>query len=162
MVRLSGRTEAQERRFRFALFETTRLYAFRPSTGPSVIILPHIEPPEAFPEPGTITWEENKICSPPRPEKKSAWGFSKSIAYENSGWPCAEYAVARMNGTIANSDDTAVAELEDARKWPEDVDAYAALMDEDAPKAVRVAFTKKGDREAVRFNFYKYSYHVTE
>ena len=67
-----------------------------------------------------------------------------------------------MNGTIANSDDTAVAELEDARKWPEDVDAYAALMDEDAPKAVRVAFTKKGDREAVRFNFYKYSYSVTE
>ena len=25
-----------------------------------------------------------------------------------------------------------------------------------------VSFTKKGDREAVRFNFYKYSYSVTE
>ena len=160
MVRLSGRTEAQERRFRFALFETTRLYAFRPSTGPSVIILPQVEPPEAFPEPGSITWEENTVCQPPRREQKSAWGFSKSIAYENAGWPCAEYAVARMNGTIANSEDEAVVRVEGARPWPEDVDAYASLMDEEASKPV--AFTKKGDREAVRFNFYKYSYNVTE
>ena len=161
MVLLSGRTEVQERRFRFALFETTRLYAFHPPTGPSVIILPQIEPPESFPEPGAISWEENTFCQPPRREQKSAWGFSKSIAYENAGWPCAEYAVARMNGTIANSDDPAVKRVENARNpWPEDVDAYAALMDEEA--AEPVAFTKKGDREAVRFNFYKYSYSVTE
>lgn len=160
MVRLSGRTEAQERRFRFALFETTRLYAFRPSTGPTVIVLPHIELPESFPEPGTITWEENTVCQPPRREQKSAWGFSKSVAYENAGWPCAEYAVSRMNRTVANSDDHAVVEVEAARTWPEDVDAYAVLMDDEAAKPV--AFTKKGDREAVRFNFYKYSYNVTE
>ena len=160
MVLLSGRTEAQERRFRFALFETTRLYAFRPATGPSVIILPHIEPPESFPEPGEITWEQNSVCQPPRREQKSAWGFSKSIAYVDAGWPCAEYAVSRMNRTIANSDDKAVVQVEGARTWPEDVDAYAALMDEEAAKPV--AFTKKGDREAVRFNFYKYSYNVTE
>lgn len=56
------RTEAQERRFRFALFETTGLYAFRLSTGPTVIVLPHIELPESFPEPGTVTWEENTVC----------------------------------------------------------------------------------------------------
>ena len=66
-----------------------------------------------------------------------------------------------MNGTIANSDDPAVKRVENARNpWPEDVDAYAALMDEEA--AQPVAFTKKGDREAVRFNFYKYSFNVTE
>ena len=160
MVKLSGRTDKQERRFRFALFETTRLYAYLPSTGPTVIVLPHIEPPESFPEPGTITWEDNTVCQPPRKEQKSAWGFSKSIAYENAGWPCAEYAVSRMNNTIANSEDVAVRQVEDARAWPEDVDSYAALMDEEA--ATPVAFTKKGDREAVRFNFYKYSFNVTE
>ena len=33
-VLLSWRTEAQERRLRFALFETTRLYAFRPALTP--------------------------------------------------------------------------------------------------------------------------------
>ncbi len=50
--------------------------------------------------------------------------------------------------------------VEAARSWPEDVDAYARLMDEDADEPV--AFTKKGDREAVRFNFYKYSCSVVE
>ena len=160
MVLLSGRTEAQERRFRFALFETTRLYAYRPPSGPSVIILPDIEGPERFPEPGEITWEANTVCQPPRQEKRSAWGFSKSIAYEDAGWPCAEYAVSRMNRTIANGDDAPVKKVEAARTWPEDVEAYAELMDEEATKPV--AFTKKGDREAVRFNFYKYSYSVTE
>ena len=65
-----------------------------------------------------------------------------------------------MNNTIANSEDVAVRQVEDARTWPEDVDSYAALMDEEA--ATPVAFTKKGDREAVRFNFYKYSFNVTE
>ena len=161
MVLLSGRTEAQERRFRFALFETTRLYAFRPASGPNVIILPDMDAPECFPEPGEITWEENTVCEPPRREQKSAWGFSKSIKYENGGWPCAEYAVSRMNKTIANIDDEPVRKVEAARKpWPEDVEAYARLMDEDA--ADPVAFTKKGDREAVRFNFFKYSYNVSE
>ena len=160
MVKLSGRTDKQERRFRFALFETTRLYAYRPPSGPSVIILPDIEGPERFPEPGEITWEANTVCQPPRQEKRSAWGFSKSIAYEDAGWPCAEYAVSRMNRTIANGDDAPVKKVEAARTWPEDVEAYAELMDEEATKPV--AFTKKGDREAVRFNFYKYSYSVTE
>ena len=50
MVRLSGRSDAQERRFRFALFETTRLYAFRDPSGPTVIVLPRIEPVERFPD----------------------------------------------------------------------------------------------------------------
>ena len=46
-----------------------------------------------------------------------------------------------MNNTIANSDDAAVRQVEDARAWPEDVDSYAALMDEEA--ATPVAFTKE-------------------
>ena len=125
-----------------------------------MIILPDLAPPERFPEPGEITWEENTVCQPPRREQKSAWGFSKSIKYENAGWPCAEYAVSRMNQNIANSEDEPVRRVEAARSWPEDVDAYARLMDENADEPV--AFTKKGDREAVRFNFYKYSYSVLE
>ena len=133
-VLLSGRTEAQERRFQFALFETTRLYAFRPAHGPTVIILPDLAPPESFPEsewehvrsrrdfagfcrlelpePGEITWEENTVCQPPRREQKSAWGFSKSIKYENAGWPCAEYALSRMNQNIANCEDEPVRRVE--------------------------------------------------
>ena len=166
MVKLKGRSEAQERRFRFALFETTRLYAYRPPTGPSVIVLPEIEPPESFPGVvGEVPWEQNTVCVPPRQEKRTAWGFSKSIAYQDSGWPCAEYAVSRMNGTIANANDEAVQKVEGARKWPTDVEAYARLMDENALKKhgiESVTFTKGGDREAVRFNFYKYSYRIDE
>jgi len=113
-VLLSGRTEAQERRFRFALFEMARIYAFQPAHGPNVIILPDLAPPESFPEPGEITWEENTVCQPSRREQKSAWGFSKSIKYENAGWPCAEYAVSRMNKNIANSEDEPVRRVEAA------------------------------------------------
>eukprot|EP00450_Noctiluca_scintillans_P038278 CAMPEP_0194480792 /NCGR_PEP_ID=MMETSP0253-20130528/3472_1 /TAXON_ID=2966 /ORGANISM="Noctiluca scintillans" /LENGTH=565 /DNA_ID=CAMNT_0039320221 /DNA_START=37 /DNA_END=1734 /DNA_ORIENTATION=+ len=161
MVRLSGRSDAQERRFRFARFETTRLYAFRDPSGPTVIVLPSIEPAERFPGSGEITWEENTVCQPSRREQCSSWGFSKSIAYEESGWPCAEYAVARMNGTIANGDDHIVRQVEQARRWPEDVEAYGKdLMSESAERPV--TFTNKGDREAVRFNFYKYCFRVTE
>lgn len=157
MVRLSGRTDAQERKFRFALFETTRLYAYR---GCAVLVLPEIEGPETFPSPGVISVEENDACHPPRLEQKSAWGFSKSMRYENSGWPCAEYAVARMNKTIANTEDEGVKRVEMARTWPRNVEEYSKLMDEDSHQPV--AFTKKGDRDAVRFNFYKYSYHIEE
>ena len=92
-VLLSWRTEAQERRLRFALFETTRLYAFRPAHGKNVIFLPDLAPPESFPasewehvrsrrdfagfcrlelpEPGEITWEENT-----------------AVAYRTCMWRC--------------------------------------------------------------------------
>ena len=46
--------------------------------------------------------------------------------------------------------------MEIAREWPDDVAAYALMMDEASEKPV--AFTRKGDREAVRFNFFKYVY----
>ena len=64
--------------------------------------------------PGEITVEWNTVCQPPREEQKSAWGFSKSIKYENAGWPCAEYAVSRMNKNIANSEDEPVRRVEAA------------------------------------------------
>ena len=72
------------------------------------------------------------------------------------GWTCAEYSVARKNGTIANAADADVQAVEIARPWPDDVTAYAKMMDEASEQPV--AFTKRGDREAVRFNFFKYAY----
>ena len=40
-------------------------------------------------------------------------------------------------------------------KWPETAVEYAAMMSsEEHP----VVFTKKGDAEAVRFNFFKHAY----
>ena len=61
-----------------------------------------------------------------------------------------------LNKTIANKDHPDVIKVEGARKWPDDVAAYAEMMElkSDDP----VAFTKAGDREAVRFNFFKYVY----
>ena len=50
--------------------------------------------------------------------------------------------------------------VEAARAWPDDVTAYAAMMDEASVQPV--AFTKRGDREAVRFNFFKYAYALGE
>ena len=73
---------------------------------------------------------------------------------------CAEYSVARKNGTIVNSHHPAVRAIELARKWPDTLAEYADMMDENAE--LPVSFAKKGDRDAVRFNFYKYSYNVTE
>ncbi len=157
-------TKTQEKEMRFALYESTRLYAFAGGVLPTgervrgcrVLVLPNVEPPESFPEHGELVLRTNTFCHPPRRELESAWGFCKSLSYHEGGWTCAEYSVARKNGTIANADDPEVARVEAARAWPDDVTAYAEMMDEesDAP----VAFTKRGDREAVRFNFFKYVY----
>ena len=91
-------------------------------------------------------------------EKLTAWGFAKSVPYTSGGWTCTEYSVARMNGTIANAHHADVRAVEAARAWPNDCAAFAEMMDEAKPEAELVAFTNKGDREAVRFNYYKYCY----
>merc|ERR1712083_783259 len=83
-------------------------------------------------------------------------GYCKSIPYEQGGWTCAEFAVAKASGTIANLDDPDVQFLLGARAWPTTVVEYAAMMDENGK--LPVFFTKKGDREAVRFNFYKFTH----
>ena len=163
-VKQADMTKGQEKEMRFALYESTRLYAFaggklpngRLVPGCKVLVLPRIEVPESFPDCGEITTALNEFCHPPREEKLSAWGFCKSLKYHQGGWTCAEYSVARKNGTIANASHEDVREVEIAREWPDDVAAYALMMDEASEKPV--AFTRKGDREAVRFNFFKYVY----
>eukprot|EP00408_Alexandrium_pacificum_P017865 CAMPEP_0171194482 /NCGR_PEP_ID=MMETSP0790-20130122/20912_1 /TAXON_ID=2925 /ORGANISM="Alexandrium catenella, Strain OF101" /LENGTH=540 /DNA_ID=CAMNT_0011659681 /DNA_START=25 /DNA_END=1647 /DNA_ORIENTATION=- len=152
----------------FALYETTRLYAFAGGVLPSgedvlgckVIVLPGLEDPHSFPDGGEIEREMNTFCQPPRAELNSRWGFAKSIPYESGGWTCAEYTIARQNGTIANAHHEDVRRVDGARAWPRDVRQFAEMMDEEG--ANPIFFTKKGDREAVRFNFYKFSYHFLD
>ena len=169
-------TKCEMRLFKFALFETTRLYAFnggdisgpegtnRTVPGCRVIVLPFIDDPKTFPghEDGSrIEWKLNDFCKPPREEFCTDWGFVKSIEYVRSGWPCAEYTIARTCGTIANTEDPAVQELDRARDdfggWPVNVSTFTKMMSEDIPPSARVVFTRSGDREAVRFNFFKYA-----
>jgi len=164
-IELPDRSNEQARQFKICLFETTRLYAFRGDSrvkGCKVIVLPKLEKPEDFPDCGTIQEQLNDFCNPPRRETHTDWGFCKSIPYERGGWTSAEYAVARKNGTIANSSDPDVIRVENSREWPASVAQYAKMMREDIPSSDQVVFTNKGDREAVRFNFYKYSYHMLD
>ena len=69
---------------------------------------------------------------------------------------CAEYSVARRDGTIINLSDESVKSLEKACEWPNTVHEDADMMDKNVFKPV--SFTKKGDREAVRYIFYKITY----
>ena len=164
-VTQSDMTKAQQKEMNFALYESTRLYAFAGGKLPGgedvlgckVLVLPLVEAPESFPEHGELKREMNKYCHPPREEIHSEWGFCKSLAYHEGGWTCAEYSVARMNGTIANAADDDVKVVEAARPWPKDVTEYATMMDEGSEQQP-VKFTKKGDRDAVLFNFFKYVY----
>ena len=96
---LDGRNEDERARFNFALFETTRLYAYG---GSKVIVLPDKDEVATFPDAGEIAEQVNDFCDPPRPEMHSNWGFTKKMGYEHSGWCCAEFAIALRNGTIAN------------------------------------------------------------
>jgi len=166
MVTLPNRTDAQNMQFRFALFETTRLYAFAGGRlangvkvlGCKVIVLPRREDAYTFPDHGEISEQMNSFCSPPAVQIHSNWGFQRLEPYEEGGWTCAEYAVARRNGTIANFGHPDVQSLQMSRQWPETVQEYAEMMDENAAKPI--SFTKKGDRDVVLFNFYKYSHHI--
>ena len=112
-VKQPAKTKLQEKESRFALYESTRLYAFAGGTLPNgqyvlgcrVLVLPRIEDPTDFPDGGEIKPEWNTFCDPPREAPNSAWGFCKTIKYENGGWTCVEYSVARCNMTIANQQD---------------------------------------------------------
>jgi len=156
-VILEERTQDLLVQQRFALFECSRLYAFKEC---KVIVMPQLEQPHLFPEHGEITIKTNTICDPPREELHTAWGFCKTIPYSQGGWTCAEYSVARKNGTIANGHHAAVKEIEASRSWPTSVTEYADMMD--VKNATPVIFTRKGDRDVVRFNFYKYCYGLAE
>ena len=163
LVGLRDRALSEQKEFKFALFETTRLYAFAGGSLPHgthlkgcrVLVLPEIDDHNDFPgcEP---CFETNNFCEPPRREWKTNWGFTKSVPYEEGDWTCAEFSVANFCDTIHNKESETVRALDIKREWPTSVQDFAAMMDDNAVKPVK--FTKKGDKDAVRFNFWKYCF----
>jgi len=128
----ADRTAAEDNRFYYALWDMGRLYAYKEC---EVVVLSAADDMEQFPgAPG-------------------AWGRVNTDSYHQRGWCCAEYSIAKYHGRIANATDAEVRETDRARAWPTTVDAYAEMMDESA--RVPVNFTMKGDREAVKYNFFK-------
>merc|ERR1712130_317604 len=93
-VKQPHKSKTQEKESQYALYESTRLYAFAGGVLPNghfvmgckVLVLPRIEDPEIFPSSGEIKMESNTHCDPPRQERTCAWGFCKTIPYENGGW----------------------------------------------------------------------------
>ena len=164
LVALRDRALSEQKEFKFALFETTRLYSFAGGSLPDgtylkgcrVLVLPEIDDHKDFPGGGIPCLEMNNFCEPPRPEWKTNWGYTKSVPYEEGGWTCAEYSVANVCGTIHNKESETVCALHSKRKWPTSVQDFAAMMDDNAVMPVK--FTKKGDKDAVRFNFWKYCF----
>ena len=100
--------------------------------------------------------ELNTHCEPAGREVNTKWGFSKSVEYQDGGWTTAEYTVAHSYGTICNGNSGTVRVVHKKREWPASVAEFAAMMDEQADSPV--SFTKRGDRDAVRFNFWKYCF----
>ena len=164
LVGLRDRTVSEQKEFKFALYETTRLYAFAGGSLPDgtylkgcrVLVLPEIDDHTKFPQGGVPQKQLNTFCEPPRQEWKTNWGFTKSVPYEEGGWTCAEYSVANFCGTIHNRESQTVRALHGKRVWPKSVKDFAAMMDDNADRPVK--FTKKGDKDAVRFNFWKYCF----
>jgi hypothetical protein len=134
---LSGRAPFQERCFRNALWEMGRLYSFK---GCEVVVIPDISSPETFPG---------------GPEM---WGFTNTDAYERRGWCVAEYSIARLCGRIKNGGNPKVRAIDAWRKWPETVSEYATMMEETGER--EVSFTCKGDREVVKYNFFKMCFNM--
>ena len=163
-VGLHDRAVSEQKKFKFALFETTRLYAFAGGSLPDgtyikgcrVLVLPEIDDHWDFPGGGKPCLEMNNFCEPPRREWKTNWGYTKSVPYEEGGWTCAEYSVANFCDTIHNKKSKTVRALHSKRRWPTSVQDFAAMMDDNADRPVK--FTKKGDKDAVRFNFWKYCF----
>ena len=64
--------------------------------------------------------------------------------------------MANFCDTIHNKESETVIALHSKRLWPTSVQDFAAMMDDNAVMLVK--FTKKGDKDAVRFNFWKYCF----
>ena len=121
------RTDELIRRFRFALAEMSRMYAY---SRVEVIVLPQPAQPHSF------------------PGGHEAFGACSLREYVDRGWCCCEYSIARCNGRIVNESDPDVLQLEQLRSWPTSVEEYAEMMDEQAERPVH--FTASGDREVCR------------
>ena len=85
LVELRDRAVSEQKEFKFALFETTRLYAFAGGSLPDgtylkgclVLVLPEIDDRKDFPGGGEPCLEMYNFCEPLRPEWKANWGYKK-------------------------------------------------------------------------------------
>ena len=146
----ADRTPEEGKAFGYAMWDMGRLYAFHEC---EVIVLPELDGLNTFPG-GDV------------------WGMVNSRPYENRGWCFSEFGIALYCGTIANLNDPAVQRVLKSRKWPTGNTAkscrmYAEMMalscdladdgkdglSYDPDKGVN--FTNKGDRAAVKYNFFK-------
>jgi hypothetical protein len=118
--------------FGFALSDMSRLYAYNRC---EVLVLPRIESSEHF------------------PSGAKSWGRSSDRPYQQRGWPCSEYAIARSCGRIVNADDAWVKKVEASRKWPTTLAEYSQMLSEAEEPVV---FTRSGDEEIVKFLFFKF------
>ena len=99
-------------------------------------------------------------------------GVLNARPYHNRGWCCAEFAIALYNKRIVNLGDADVQTVLRSREWPsggivEACRMYGEMMGSsndvtdtgvdgltyDPGKGV--SFTSKGDRQAVKYNFFK-------
>jgi len=141
---LATRTSAEQAAFDFAMWDMGRLYAFKEN---KVIVLPKLDGPNAFPGGPT------------------AWGKVNTRLYKHRGWCCSEFSIALSNGLIANIDDPDVQDIVHGRRWPKTVEQYADMMKYTTVSPpddglihdplLGVDFTARGDRDVVRFNFFK-------
>jgi len=147
---LAGRTPEQKEQFKYALWDVNRLCCFQEC---DVIVLPQLELAD--------TWPGGRV-----------WGVENPTPYQNRGWCVAEFAIALYSGRIKNLDDDPVKKVFASREWPSggtvgSCQMYADIMKltTDRDEAVRdglkyddtkgIRFTSKGDRGAVKWNFFK-------
>jgi len=159
----TDRTSSQRIAFDYAMWEMGRLYSFHEC---EVIVLPtladELEPTK-----------DHVLASFPGGD---VWGDINNRPYHNRGWCCAEFAVARYSNRIANLHDPSVQAVLQSRQWPsggtaESCAMYADMMTrttvEEMSKSLAnhseltydphfgVDFTSNGDRDAVKYNFFK-------
>lgn len=167
---ISPRTAAEEAAFTYAMWDMGRLYAFGEC---EIIVLPEVRSKSTFPAASTSSgaaWG----CA-------DTWGMENSTPYEFRGWCCSEFATALASSPdprarITNFDDPAVQHVLHSRCWPASVAEYAQMMRytrrDDALEneklgltyhpSLGVEFTSKGDRLAVKYNFFKMTFDPQE
>ena len=124
------RTPEEEKCFRTALFEMSRMYAYGRC---EVIVLPQLEHWQTFPHSASPErkWSDvkNRYC-----EHSELWGWINDVPYHNRGWCAAEFSCALKANIIANLADPDVQQVLKARKfWPQTVTDYKAMKYDGGP-----------------------------
>jgi hypothetical protein len=122
------RTPGEDKCFRTALFEMSRMFAFG---GVKVIVLPQLEHWRDFP--AVLGSQSAPVLEFSEVKKRDCelsalWGWINDVPYENRGWCAAEFSCALKAGIIANLDDPDVQRVRNARAWPENVDQYQKMI----------------------------------